>query len=124
MTPLIELVKQVKARDDFGKAGMILCHNGVVRETSRDGRRVSGLSVEVDWDELVEIVAAEKMRSGIIEILVEINEGQELRVGDDVMYIVVAGDVRETVIEVLSDTLNRIKKSVTSKTEYFLDEEG
>jgi len=124
MTPLITLVERVKARDDFGKAGMILSHNGVVRETSRDGRRVSGLSVHVDWDQLVEIVAAQKMRSGIIEILVEINEGEDLKVGDDVMYIVVAGDVRETVLEVLSDTLNHIKKTVTSKTEYFLDDEG
>jgi len=124
MKSLNELVEQVKARDDFSNAGMILCHNGVVRKTSRDGRRVSGLSVAVDWDKLLEVVAEQKMRRGIVEILVEINEGQDLEVGDDVMYIVVAGDVRERVIEVLSDTLNQIKNTVTSKTEYFLDDQA
>ncbi len=124
MKSLNELMEQVKARDDFSSAGMVLCHNGVVRKTSRDGRRVSGLSVTVDWDKLVEVVAAQKLRRGIVEILVDINEDQDLEVGDDVMYLVVAGDVRETVIEVLSDTLNQIKKTVTSKTEYFLDDQA
>lgn len=121
MKTLIELVEQVKAHADYNKAGMILCHNGVVRETSRDGREVRGLSVAVDWDRLIDIVATQKRRDGIIEVLVEINESESLSVGDDVMFIVVAGDIRETVISVLTDTLNQIKSTVTSKTEYFVD---
>jgi len=32
----------------------------------------------------------------------------------------VAGDIRENVIAVLTDTLNLIKTTVTEKTEYFL----
>jgi molybdopterin synthase catalytic subunit len=36
------------------------------------------------------------------------------------MMLVVAGDIRENVIETLTDTLNAIKSTVTSKTEYFL----
>jgi len=35
------------------------------------------------------------------------------------MFLVVAGDIRETVIQVLTDTLNAIKTTVTSKTEFF-----
>jgi len=50
---------------------------------------------------------------------VQINADRDLAVGDDVMLLVVAGDIRETVIATLSDTLNEIKASVTSKTEYF-----
>ncbi|MDJ0624414.1 MAG: molybdenum cofactor biosynthesis protein MoaE [Desulfocapsaceae bacterium] len=119
MKTLTALVDEVKGHPDYAKAGMILCHNGVVRETSRDGRKVSGLAVDVDWQKLDEIIAAQKKRHGIIEILVEINEGKDLAIGDDVMYIVVAGDVRETVLSVLTDTLNQIKATVTSKTEYF-----
>ena len=34
--------------------------------------------------------------------------------------LVVAGDIRENVIAVLQDTLNAIKTTVTSKTEYFI----
>jgi len=91
----------------------------VVRGSSRDGRPVSGLRVAVDSERLAAVIAEQKKRPGIIEILVEINADKDLTVGDDVMFIVVAGDVRENVIASLSDTLNTIKSSVTSKTEYF-----
>ncbi len=117
---LAELLQKAKEHPDYHKAGMILCHNGVVRETSRDGRPVSGLSVKVDWDKLSAIVEKQKSRPGIVEILVEVLEGDDLKVGDDVMYIVVAGDIRENVIETLSNTLNEIKATVTSKTEFFI----
>ena len=99
--------------------GMILCHNGVVRGTSRDGRAVEGLKVSVDHDRLRQIIAAQKKREGIIEILVEIADQKDLSIGDDVMLLVVAGDIRDRVIPVLHDTLNAIKSTVTKKTEYF-----
>lgn len=118
-----DLMNRVKTHPDFSKAGMVLCHNGVVRETSRDGRRVSGLSVQVNHEKLDEIISRQRKKEGIVEILVEIAEGKKLRVGDDVMYIVVAGDVRENVIETLTETLNEVKKEVTSKTEYYLEAE-
>jgi len=35
------------------------------------------------------------------------------------MLLVVAGDIRENVISTLRDTLNAIKTTVTSKTEFF-----
>ena len=120
MKTLNDLVQEIKHHPNYPKAGMILCHNGVVRETSRDGRQVSGLSVSVDWQKLEEIVSAQKKRHGIVEILVEINEGNDLAIGDDVMFIVVAGDIRETVLTVLTDTLNQVKSTVTSKTEYYV----
>jgi molybdopterin synthase catalytic subunit len=90
-----------------------------VRGTSRDGRKVSGLTISVDHDKLKQVITENKKRDGIVEILVEINEGRDLVVGDDVMYLVVAGDIRENVISTLTDTLNAIKTTVTSKTEFF-----
>lgn len=120
MKTLSELIDEVKNHPDYAKAGMILCHNGVVRQTSRDGRKVSGLSVKVDRKRLREIVDVQKNRQGIVDILVEIHEDENLSVGADVMFIVVAGDIRETVIAALTDTLNEIKAGVTSKTEYFV----
>jgi len=120
MKTLNQLVEEIKQHPEYHKAGMVLCHNGVVRQTSRDGRAVSGLTVRVDWHRLEEIVNAQRKRQGIVEILVDINEGENLVIGDDVMFIVVAGDIRETVLSVLSDTLDQIKETVTSKTEFFL----
>jgi len=113
---LFDMIKKIKSHPDFHKAGMILCHNGVVRGTTRDGKPISELTVTVDWPRLEAIVAETKSRPGIIDVLVEIREGL-LQVGDDVMFIVVAGDIRENVSAALMDTLNRIKAEVTKKQE-------
>ena len=114
-----EWLKEIKKTSDPESLGMILVHNGVVRGTSRDGRRVKGLRVGVDHERLARILEEQKRRPGIIDIRVEIDQDRDLAVGDDVMLLAVAGDIRETVIAVLTDTLNLIKKTVTSKTEYF-----
>jgi len=113
------LVEQIKQRHDYHQVGMILCHNGVVRGTSRDGRKVDGLRVAVDQAQLERVVRTHKEKPGITEILVQINAGRDLKVGDDVMLLAVAGDIRENVTTVLSDTLNAIKSTVTAKTEFF-----
>jgi molybdopterin synthase catalytic subunit len=116
---LTGLIDRIKSHPDYAKVGMILCHNGVVRGTSRDGRPVSGLTVTVDREALEDILAQQKQRPGIVDILVEVRGGS-LKVGDDIMFIVVAGDLRDHVIPVLEDTLNAIKKLVTRKTEHFI----
>jgi molybdopterin synthase catalytic subunit len=118
-TSLDEMVNKIKAMPGADSVGMILCHNGIVRGTSRDGRKVTGVAVTVDRKKLDDIITAQKSRPGIFEILVHVNEG-ELKVGDDLLLIAVAGDLRENVIPVLTDTLNTVKKTVTSKTEHFV----
>jgi molybdopterin synthase catalytic subunit len=117
---LNQLIERIKEHPDYPKVGMILCHNGVVRATSRDGRQVSGLRIVVDQGKLHQVIEAHKRRAGIVEILVHINGDVDLKVGEDVMYIVVAGDIRENVISALQDTLNTIKSTVTQKTQYFV----
>ncbi len=117
---LTRLIESIKQHPDYPKVGMILCHNGVVRATSRDGRQVSGLRIVVDPEKLRQVVETHKSRAGIVEILVHINGDLDLKVGEDVMYIVVAGDIRENVISTLQDTLNTIKSTVTQKTQYFV----
>ncbi len=113
------MLEQIKKHPDYHKAGMILCHNGVVRETSREGDEVTGLEITVDHEGLSRIISEQKSRPGIVEILIHINEGKPLQVGDDVMFLVVAGNIRENVIAVLTDTLNLVKSQVTSKKQFF-----
>jgi molybdopterin synthase catalytic subunit len=118
-TSLDDMVEKIMAMPGSDSVGMILCHNGIVRGTSRDGRKVNGVAVSADRKKLDDIIVEQKSRPGIFEILVHVNDG-ELKVGDDLLLIAVAGDIRENVIPVLTDTLNTVKKSVTSKTEHFL----
>ncbi|MDO9264600.1 MAG: molybdenum cofactor biosynthesis protein MoaE [Desulfosalsimonadaceae bacterium] len=117
---LQHIIDQIKQRSDFDKVGMILAHNGVVRGTSRDGRKVSGLRVSVDHEKLRRILDTERQTPGIVDIIIEIAEDRLLSGGDDVMFLVVAGDIRGTVIAVLERTLNAVKATVTSKTEFFV----
>ena len=117
---LESMMKQIKQHPDYHKAGMILCHNGVVRENSREGEMVSGLTLTVNHERLDQILAEQKKREGIVEILVHINEDQNLAVGEDVMFLIVAGNIRENVLATLTDTLNLIKSEVTKKTQFFI----
>lgn len=120
---LQQLTDTIKKHPNFGQVGMILSHNGVVRESSRDGRPVSGIEIRVDRDKLDRIIADSKRKEGIVEVLIELaEENKFLPVGADVMMLVVAGDIREHVFETLKDTLNAIKATVTAKTEYFIED--
>ncbi|MGD9042568.1 MAG: molybdenum cofactor biosynthesis protein MoaE [Desulfobacterales bacterium] len=116
---IANLFDKIKRHPDFEKVGMILCHNGVVRATARDGRKVKGLKVAVDHARLEQIIKEQSQKPGIVDIQVNIIENKNLAVGDDIMHLIVAGDIRENVIPALKDTLEAIKTSVTDKTEYF-----
>ncbi|MCK5348469.1 MAG: molybdenum cofactor biosynthesis protein MoaE, partial [Desulfobacula sp.] len=89
-----------------------------------EGDEVTGLKVMVDHNRLDQILDEQKKRPGIIDILIHINEEEELAVGDDVMFLVVAGDIRENVLEVLTDTLNMVKAEATGKTQHFVERRG
>lgn len=113
------MINQMKNHPDFSKAGMVLYHNGVVRDSSRDGRPVTGLTITVDREKLNAILDQTRTMPGIVEVLVHINSDEPLMVGDDVMFLAVAGDIREHVIDALTSALNRIKTEATSKTQVF-----
>lgn len=114
------IMERIKQNPKYHEVGMVLYHNGVVRGSSRDGRKVSGLRVTVDHERLERILVENRNKAGIMDVQVWINEEKDLKVGDDVMFLAVAGDIRENVIETLTTVLNTIKSTVTSKTEYFI----
>jgi molybdopterin synthase catalytic subunit len=118
---IAKALDKIKRHPDFEKVGMILCHNGVVRATTRDGRKVKGLRVAVDHEKLEKIIIEQSQKPGIVDIQVNIVENRNLAVGDDIMHLIVAGDIRENVISVLKETLDAIKTKVTKKTEYFME---
>ena len=115
------LLDETRKNPNFDKVGMLLCHTGVVRATARDGRKVKGLRVAVNHGRLEQILREQAQKPGIIDIRVNIVENRDLAVGDDIMHLIVAGDIRENVISVLKETLDAIKMQVTEKTEYFME---
>ena len=111
-------IAQLKARPDFtDNVGMILVHNGTVRGWSRGDRStVTGIDVRVD-NRRVHAIREEFLQyPGIYDILIESRSGL-LKPGDDLLFIVVAGDIREHVKPVLADLLDRIKNEAVTKRE-------
>jgi len=118
---LDSLVARVKAHPEITRAGMILCHNGIVRESDRSGaKRVCALRVAVNRSEIERIRSWAMSQPGIVAVEIEAFEG-EFRVGDDLLYVVVAGDIRENVLAVMRGTVERIKAEGVHKTEMYCD---
>jgi molybdopterin synthase catalytic subunit len=109
---LAEAKREASAAD----VGMYLCHNGVVRSYSRDGRPVISMDLSVDRERLDELVSTARMMEGVSIVRVWVNEGH-LEVGDDIMYVMVGGDIRPNVIEALTALVGMIKSEVVTETE-------
>ena len=118
---LESLIAKVKAHPKISKAGMILCHNGIVREFDRSGaRKVSGLRVAVNRAEIEGIRLWAESQPGIVAVEIQAFEG-DFRVGDDLLFVVVAGDIRENVFAIMRETVDKIKTGGVAKTEFYSD---
>lgn len=112
-------ISRMKQDPEFARhVGMVLVHNGVVRAWSREDRSaVSRLEVRADEAKIEQLRAECERRPGIHRVLVEARSGT-LEPGDDLLFIVVAGDIRENVKPALADLLDRIKAEAVVKTEH------
>jgi molybdopterin synthase catalytic subunit len=115
---LSRMIATLRERPDAARIGMIASHLGLVRGSSRDGRKVTSIEVKYDHDRLEQIVSEMKKLPGIVDILAETREGH-LEIGDEILAVVVGGDIREHVFEGLIQTVNRIKTEASRKQETF-----
>jgi molybdopterin synthase catalytic subunit len=112
-----EMITKLKKHPDSSKIGMIATHLGVVRGTSRDGKKVTEVKIRYDYDAMTDIINDIKNMDGIVEVIVNATEG-ELRVGDEILAVAVAGDIRENVFKALIEAVDRIKTESSRKEEY------
>jgi molybdopterin synthase catalytic subunit len=113
-----KLLEKIRRHPDFNKVGMVASHLGIVRGHSRDGRKVTEVEVSYDMDVLNDIVKYIKGMPGIVEVLVEVESGL-LKVGDEVLYLTVGGDIRENVFPALIKGVDMIKKDAVRKREIY-----
>ena len=109
-------LEEVKREPGAARIGMYLAHNGVVRGTSRDGTPVSGMDLACDHQRLRAVVEEIERRPGVVTVRVWVNEGR-LAVGDDIMLVLVGGDIRENVIGALQELVRLIKTEVVKERE-------
>lgn len=115
---LNNMINKLKQHPESHRIGMIASHLGIVRGTSRDGREVTDIEVVYDHDALVSVINDIKKMPGIVDVSVDTNEGR-LAIGDEVLAVAIAGDIREHVFSALMDAVNRIKAESSKKKESF-----
>ena len=126
-TPSIDQwMKEAKADPAAGQCGMYLVHNGTVRETAKakvrsgeeNTKPVTGMFFQADAEKLEAAVRAARQMEGIYYVRVWLNEG-ELKPGDDIMLVLVGGDIRPRVIDALQTLVGTIKNEcVVEKEQY------
>ena len=111
-------IAEMKKNPEFSRnVGMVLVHNGIVRSWSREDRApVAQIDVQADLDKIESLRREYEAKSGIYKILVEAKSGL-FSPGDDLLFIIVAGDFRENVKPVLAELLDRIKSEAVIKTD-------
>lgn len=114
-----KMIGKIRSDTESEKIGMIATHLGIVRGNSLDGRKVSGIEVVYDHKILDEIIKNSRSLPGIVDVIVEVNEGT-LKVGDTIMFVAVGGDIRDHVFPVLINTIDRIKKEAGRKKEFYI----
>ena len=117
-------LREAKEHESAPKIGMYLTHNGIVRQTAKakvrygaeDTREVTGMIFSYDAEKVDAVIADTYKLDGIYYIKVWLNEG-ELGVGDDIMYVLIGGDIRPRVVDALNYLVGRIKDECVVETE-------
>lgn len=107
---------EIKSSPESARIGMYLMHNGVVRGAARDGTPVSGMDLSYDAERLRTIVAEIEARPGVVAVKVWVNQGR-LAVGDDIMRVLLAGDIRENVFGALQELVRLVKTECVKEWE-------
>ena len=119
-------LKEAKQDESAGKIGMYLVHNGIVRRSAKakvrqgaeNTKPVTGLVFSYDKEKVDAAITETYQMDGIYYIRVWLNEGQ-LAVGDDIMYVLVGGDIRPHVVDALQALVGRIKSECVVETELY-----
>ncbi|MDD2553962.1 MAG: molybdopterin biosynthesis protein [Desulfotomaculaceae bacterium] len=119
-----EWLKEAKADPTALQVGMYLVHNGVVRQTPKvrvrqgidDGSLVKGMEFAYNEAKVDKAIAETYKMDGIFYVKVWLNEGL-LELGDDIMYVLIGGDIRPHVIDALQFLVGKIKTECVTEIE-------
>ena len=117
-------LKEAKAHESAPKIGMYLTHNGTVRQTAKakvrygmeDTKEVTGMLFSYDQEKVDAVIADTYKMDGIYYVKAWLNEGQ-LSMGDDIMYVLIGGDIRPRVIDGLQYLVGRLKNECVTEIE-------
>ena len=117
-------LREAKASPESANCGMFLVHNGVVRQTAKAKVRfgaenaapVRGMRFGYDREKAAAAMEEARAMEGIYYVRVWLNEG-ELTIGDDIMYVLIGGDIRPHVVDALQFLVGKLKNECVSEIE-------
>lgn len=125
---LTDLIGSIRAKEQFEKTGAIALFIGVARGESNDGEKVEKLTLEAYEEKANEVL--EKIcddltkKQGVVDVQIHHLLG-DFEVGDDLVYVSVAGSHRTDVFPVLREAVERYKHEVpVFKKERVIDAKG
>ncbi len=125
---ILDLISNSKKSDNFKKAGAIALFIGVARGETLEGEKVQKLTLEV-YEEKANGVLAKicddlSKKPGIVDVQIHHLLG-EFNVGEDLVYVLVAGSHRTDVFPVLQEAVERYKSEApVFKKERVVDAKG
>jgi len=125
---LFNMLTDVKKKENFQKAGAIALFIGTVRGETLEGKKVQKLELEAYEEKANEVLSRIceelKQRDGIVDVQIHHLLG-EFNVGEELVYVLVAGAHRKNVFPVLEEAVERYKKEAPIfKKEYVIDKKG
>ena len=123
-----DAINNIKKDPDFPKAGAIGLFIGVVRGDTVDGQKVEELQLEAYEEKANQVlgnICEDLIRKpGIVNVQIHHLLG-EFKVGDDLVYVAVAGSHRTEVFSVLREAVERYKREAPIfKKERVVDGKG
>ena len=89
-----------------------------MRYGAKDVGDVFGMYFNYDAGKVEAAIAETYQMEGIYYVRVWLNSG-ELNVGDDIMYVLIGGDIRPHVVDALQALVGKIKTECVTETEKF-----
>ncbi len=123
-----DAIDNIKKDPNYPKAGAIGLFIGVVRGETLDGQKVEKLKLEAYEEKANEVLGKIcddlTKKHGIVNVQIHHLLG-EFNVGDDLVYVAVAGTHRTDVFPVLREAVERYKSEApVFKKERVVDEKG
>jgi len=123
-----DVIENIKKNPDFSKAGAIGLFIGVVRGDAPDGQLVEKLQLEA-YEEKANLVLKKicddlTKKPEIVDVQIHHLLG-EFKVGDELVYVAVAGSHRQSIFPVLREAVERYKSEAPIfKKERVVDAKG
>ena len=127
MLPSMDVwMKEAKAHESAEKIGMYLTHNGIVRKSAKakvrlgeeNSKDVKAMLFSYDQKKVDEAVKETMQMDGIYYVRTWLNSG-ELVVGDDIMYVLIGGDIRPHIVDALQFLVGKLKNECVEETEIY-----